>query len=78
VTAYQLNLIDFKHLLWDCGYSACIWREVEKQITERHEIKNTIKMKVRQTDSKYHMAINTIIMVIKKNMPQRLAMTQIP
>ena len=34
---------DFKHLLWDCRYSVNIWKEVEKQITERYGV--TIKLK---------------------------------
>ena len=62
---------DFKHLLWDCRYSRNIWKEVEKQITERYEINIELKyhniiMGVNQADYKNHEAINTIIMAIKK------------
>ena len=62
---------DFKPLLWDCRYSANIWKEVEKQITERYEINIELKyhsiiMGVRQADYKNHEAINTITMAIKK------------
>jgi hypothetical protein len=62
------QMVDFKHLLWG---SANIWKEVEKQTTERYEINIKLKyhniiMGVSQTDFKNCEAINTIIMAIKK------------
>ena len=62
---------DFKHLLWECTYSANIWKETEKQIKERYTLDTELKyhniiMGVNPEANRNHAAINTIIMTIKK------------
>ena len=57
---------DFKHLLWECTFSANIWKETERQIKEKYKLntelkKHNIMLGVNPEVNKNHAAINTII-----------------